>query len=80
MHEKKGLRQALSCLLAGAAVWLGLWGVMDDTALQMAAIPQDSTTQTESEEITEATVLTDDGKVIFVFPWLERLLAFFFPG
>lgn len=80
MNEKKGLRQALSCLLAGAAVWLGLWGVMDDTALQMAALPQESTAPTESGEAAEATILTEDGKVIFVFPWLESLLAFFFPG
>ena len=80
MHEKKGLRQALSCLLAGAAVWLGLWGVMDDTALQMAALPQDATMQAENGEPTETTALTEDGKVIFVFPWLENLLAMFFPG
>ena len=62
---KDRMRIALAYGLTCAALWLGLWGVIDETALKMAALPQEETAAPEEEAGEE---------IHFVFPWLEALL------
>lgn len=62
---KDRMRIALAYGLTCAALWLGLWGVIDETALKMAALPQEETAAPEEEAEVE---------IHFVFPWLEALL------
>lgn len=75
--EKK-LRRFCVRLLVWAALGMTLWSVVDDTALRMAACPQEESRAEEAGEA--APVLDAEGRAAFVFPFLEGVLAFLFPG
>ena len=64
---KGRMRWALAYGLMCAALWLGMWGVIDETALEMAAVTPQEETEAGAEE-------AEEGTVRFEFPWMEMLL------